>query len=406
MFARVSWMKLAVGALVAAWGQAGLAQVEPIKVVPVNCAQGGSIAHAMTLGDERRPMVLVVSGTCTESVSITRDDVTLRAGADGGAIVGMDPAVDVVNVIGSRATLDGLAISGGRNGIRATAAAGLVVRNAVVSDTGRSGVTLGEGTSARIEGCTIQRNPRDGVALDSAHAVILGSLVSQNGRIGIAVVNGASARIGVDGQNVPSGTTITQNGGSGVVASLGAAVYVAVSEITGNGTDAASLVGRAGVAVAGASATLVGGNTIANNLGQGVSASRGANVTVGDPTLGLGTMNTISGNLGPGLFGFMGSALQIRDATITGNAAFGVGLSLKSHGQISASTVSNNGQDGIRLIMGSGLFPQAPGTPSVVSGNGGWGLNCTDGESSYINSSLLTISGNVSGAVAPSCTGF
>jgi hypothetical protein len=282
----------------------------------------------------------------------------------------------------------------------------------VVSDAGRSGLTFGAGTSALVEGCTIQGNARDGVALDASHAVILGSLVTRNGRIGIAVVDGASARIGLDGQNVPSGNTITENGGSGVVATLGGAIYVAMSEISGNGTDPGSTVGRVGVAVAGGTANLIGGNTVANNRGSGVNASRGANVTLGDPSFGLTTVNTIAGNGSVGgsggVFGFMGSAVQVRDAIITGNSGFGLGLSLKSQGQLT-SRIQGNAGDGIRLLMGSGLFPLLPAPPawvSVVSDNTGWGLGCQDGESSVVNLFQLSFSGNGLGSVAPTCTAF
>jgi hypothetical protein len=44
---------------------------------------------------------------------------------------------------------------------------------------------------------------------------------------------------------------------------------------------------------------------------------------------------------------------------------------------------------------------------STVSGNGAWGLNCQDGESSYINGLYLNMSsGNGAGTFAPSCSGF
>jgi len=41
-----------------------------------------------------------------------------------------------------------------------------------------------------------------------------------------------------------------------------------------------------------------------------------------------------------------------------------------------------------------------------VTGNAGFGLNCTDGESSVINTGLLGIGLNTLGGVAPTCTGF
>ena len=101
--------------------------------------------------------------------------------------------------------------------------------------------------------------------------------------------------------------------------------------------------------------------------------------------------------------------MVIRDAVISGNNGFGLGLSLKSDGQLSSSTIQNNlpagsTGDGIRLIFGSGLFISQPNT--IVSGNAGFGLQCTDGESSVVNTLFLSLSGNGLGGVSGSCTGF
>lgn len=407
MSAREGHRRFAVAVVLAGMAGPAFAQFEPTFTARVACARGESIGQALRLGDERKPMVIVVDGTCTESVAIGRSDVTLRAGPAGGAVVGPDAAVDTIVVTGTRVTIDGLAISGGRNGVAGDSAAGLVVRNAVVSGTGRTGITFGAGTSGRIEGCTIQENPRDGVALDSSTAVVVGSLVSRNGRIGVVATNGGSARIGIDAQNVPSGCAVTLNGSSGVTATLGGSLYLAMTEVSGNGTNPAAVTGRIGVSAAGGAATLIGGNTIADNAGTGVTASRGGTITIGDPSFGLSTVNTISGNgaagQSGGVFAFMGSALQLQNAVITGNHGFGLGLSLKSQGQLASSTIQGNG-DGIRLLFGSGLFVTQPG--SSVSGNSGWGLQCTDAGSSAINTGLLALSGNGVGGVSPSCTAF
>ncbi len=367
------------------------------------CARGATISQALTIGDERRPVVIVVDGTCNESVAVGRSDVTLRAAPGGGAIVGPDASVDAIVVTGSRVTLDGITVTGGRNGVAAASAAGLVLRNVVVSATGRSGVSLGAGTSARIEGCTIQDNVRDGVAVDASSAAVLDTLVTRNGRIGVVVVNNGAARIGIDAMNAPHGSTVTQNGSSGVTASLGGSIYLAMSEVSGNGTDAAALTGRTGVSAAGGAVTLIGGNTVSGNPGGGVNASRGGTITIGDASFGLSTVNTISGNGGSGVFAFMGSALNVSNAVITGNTGIGFGLSLRSQAQLASSTIQGNG-DGIRLLFGSGLFV-APGN-TAVSGNSGWGIQCTDGESSVINLPLLTMTGNALGNVSPTCTGF
>ncbi len=113
-----------------------------------------------------------------------------------------------------------------------------------------------------------------------------------------------------------------------------------------------------------ATADIIGGNMISGNAGQGVNA-RSASVLIGDPSFGFSSVNTITGNGNAaaqgGVFGFVGSSMVIRDAVISGNNGFGLGLSLKSDGQLSSSTIQNNlpagsTGDGIRLIFGSGLL--------------------------------------------------
>src|SRR5262245_16317088 len=386
---------------------------EPIKTVYVDCANGESIVKALTLGDERKPMLIDGKGTCNESVIVRRNDVTLQGDpAAGGGVAGPDPSVDTIVVTGNRVTIDGLTITGGRNGITGNGAAGLTVRNTVVQASGRTGVLYTFGASGLIDACTIQLNPRDGVAIEAAQATIVNSIVTQNSRVGVIVTNGASARIGVDNRNAAAGNTISMNGSNGIHVTIGGSAFIAMNQITGNGTDPAGALGRVGVNIISATADIIGGNTISGNAGQGVFA-RGASVLIGDPNFDFSSLNMITGNgninAPGGVLGFLGSSVLIRNAVITGNKGFGLGLQLKSEAQLFSSTIQNNVAvgpipgDGIRLIFGSGLFISQPST--TVSGNAGFGLQCTDGESSVVNTGLL-ISGNVLGNISGSCTGF
>ena len=375
---------------------------EPTKEVTVNCALGETIAKALTLGDERKPMLVVVQGVCRESVTVGRSDVTLR-GAAGGSVSGPDSGVDAIAVTGNRVTIEGLTVTGGLNGIVGNGAAGLTVRNSVVEGTSRTGITYRNGASGLVEGCTIRLNPRDGLAVEASHASILDSTVTANARLGVVVTNGGSARIGLDPNNRPAGNAITSNGQNGVLVAFSSSAVLAMNQILDNGSVPGGLFGQIGVNVANATVDLAGGNTISGHAGQGIYA-RAASVMIGNPTYGISTVNTISGNASGGVFGFLGSSLVVRSAVISGNGAFGLGLSLKSDGQLFPSTIQNNGGDGIRLVFGSGLFVSQPSV--VVSGNGGFGLQCTDGESSVVNTVYLALSGNGLGGVSGSCTGF
>jgi hypothetical protein len=177
---------------------------------------------------------------------------------------------------------------------------------------------------------------------------------------------------------------------------------IAMNQITGNGTDPGAP-GRSGVAVVNATADIAGGNTISGNAAQGVFA-RGASLRIGNPAFGFTTVNTIAGNAQGGVFGFQGSSMLIQNAVMSGKNGFGLGLSLKSAGQLLSSTIQSTTGDGIRLIFGSGLLISQPNT--VVSGNAGFGLQCTDGESSVVNTGFLSLSANGLGDVSGSCTGF
>src|SRR5258708_3518044 len=254
------WGILAAVFLVLAAGPAA-ALAEPTMTVNVDCTAGETIAKALTLGDERKPMLVVVKGTCNDSVSIERSDVTLQGDPFvGGGVNGPDPSVDTLRVTGSRVTVDGLTVTGGRNGITGFSAAGLRVRNTTVQLSGRNGITFTSGASGVVDGCTIQLNPRDGVVIDAAQATVVNSSVSQNARFGVLVTNGGSARLGVDNVGTGAGNTISLNGSNGVIVSLGSSAFIAMNQITGNGADPAAN-GRTGGSGSNAAADLIRGDT-------------------------------------------------------------------------------------------------------------------------------------------------
>jgi parallel beta-helix repeat protein len=399
--------KLAFVAAAALAGGSAFAQGST-KTVEVNCPAGESISRALDSGNQTKRLIVVVRGICTESVSIERDDVTIRGHAtDGGTILGPDPAVDTVVVAARGVTLEALTVSGGRNGITAVGGQ-LSVLGANVQRTGRNGITYASGSSGTIDNCTIQSNARDGISVDASSATIINSTISQNARTGVLVTVGSAARIGVDNRNGAAGNFIRQNGANGIVVSSGGYGLIAMNEITGNGVDPAQI-GRQGISVIEARADLVGGNTISGHVSQGLFA-RASVLQLGGPALGFSTVNTFTGNGGPsnfgGIFAVLGSSLTVRDAVISGNSGPGLTFSLRSQGQTFNSTIQSNSSDGIRLVLGSALLPGTPLT--TVSGNGGFGVQCTDPESSVLNTfpPFLSLAGNAAGEVSPGCTGF
>src|SRR5437763_1109345 len=213
------------------------------------------------------------------------------------------------------------------------------------------------------------------------------------------------------------GATISANGVNGIHIVYGSTALVAANQVTGNGTDPSAAFSGNGVNIANATANVIGGNTISGNAGPGINLRSGS-VNLGDANFDMPTVNTITGNGNPtftgGISGFLGSALSIRDAVISNNVGFGVVLAVRSTAQIGNSTIQNNraipgavpgtviAGDGIQLQRGSAVLGITPN--SSVTQNEGFGVNCTDLESSVANTAALGIGINARGGVA--CTGF
>lgn len=368
--------------------------------VNVDCATGGSVSQALAAGAAQ----IIIRGQCTESVTINRDDVTLRGDAAvGGTIHGPDANTNTVTVTGSRVTIEALTVSGGRNGITGIGASNLTVRNCTVRSTGRSGIIYANGSSGTVDGCIVQFNAINGVGADSvSQLAILNSNISNNARNGVSASSLASVRIGFTERFAAAGNTISDNGGSGINVSGGAVALAAMNQITRNRSF--------GIAVFQATATIVGGNTISDNSSFGVLLTS-SKVVLGDTGFGLPSVNRITRNGTPspagGIFASLGTSMVIRDAEIVGNNGAGVLFSLRSQGQLFSSTIQSNASDGIRLLLGSALLPLSGVT--TISGNSGFGIQCLDSESSVVNTSvptILAISANVEGNLSPSCTAF
>jgi hypothetical protein len=379
-------------------GSVAAANPEP-RIVQVNCSIGETLAQALQRGKEDRSLLVVVLGVCNETVTVDRADVTLR-GEAGATINGPDAALDALTVRADRVTIENLVVSGGKNGIFVNGAGNAVVRGTTVQSTGRTGIIGVGGAAILIDGSTVQSNPRDGVSVEGSQLTIANSTVRQNARTGVLLSTSASARIGVDNANNPAASTITQNGSSGISVNTGSAAIIANSSITGNGADPAATSGRFGIAVGGSSVDIAGGNTIADNSGTGLFL-RGSSVTIGSLVFGPTSLNTISNNgdalSSGGIFAFLGSSLTMRDAVITGNRGWGLGLSTRSVAQITNTQIQGNVPanpgtgDGIRMFLGSSLLTSTPA--SSITGNAGAGIACF-GDSAISNAAFLGSAGN------------
>lgn len=372
----------------------------------VNCGKGETISHALQ-GFDRIPITIQVKGTCYENVEIDRDDVTLIGDPSDPSRVTVNGAADpnraTITVSGARTVIDGLTVTGGRNGIGV--AGDSTIRNCTVQNNHRSGIIFWPPSrGGTVDSCTVQNNELAGIVIDTNGPSVIKSTITSNGGSGIVVDQGGRALIGITARFFEyAGNTISNNQAAGIFVISGGSAHIGDNTISGNATF--------GILInLGANGNLWGKNTITGNEGTGVFASVGSVVQIGGSERGdqLPATNVISGNgattSGGGIYAANGASLSIRFATIDHNKGNGITLSNRSTATLSDSIINNNNPgNGILLSQGASLVLQDPAV--AVTGNTLFGLQCEGTESSYAGNPI-GISGNTAGDVSGNCTGF
>jgi len=370
------WVTVAVSLLLGIGLLTGTANAD-VKTVKVDCVKGQTIAKALEREDERKPLIVIVQGTCNENVVMTRDDVTLQGdAAAGGAVVGVDPAQATVQIDGARrVVIDNLTVSGGSDGILVTRGATSDLRNCAVQGNGRIGVVVSYGATATVDNCLIQNNGGGGLAAaNSASLALTNSTVQGNTGFGVVGARNANVRVGQD------------------LAGSAALGPVVIRGNTGNG-----------LVVTENSAGILVGSTVENNGGTGVWVGRGSNASIGIGSLSAVGPNTIRGNAGNGIdvhqssqaliHGNLiethsGSGVRVEGsaATITANTIrggrFGVGvwnggnahIGLTDAGTSAGNFIEQNTLDGVQLTAGSSawLYGNTIQNNGVTTGR--WGI--------------------------------
>ena len=349
----------------------------------VDCSKGQTIAAALDRGDERKPLVLTVQGTCNESVTISRDDVTLQGDPKlGGAVNGPAANASTINIIANRVTIDRLTVTGGGHGVSVHGAFNAVIRNSVIQNNGQNGIFVLVG-HARIDGSTIQYAGSHGVSLQGGNVLLSNNLIQYNAVAGVHLEQSSTVNA--------VGNTVSYNGSNGAELRTNSQGTFTANTINGNGTRPATEAGsRNGIHVRYSHASIADGNNIAYNAVGGV-ASYASVVEV--------LNSAITGNVVNGLSATLGSSLSVTGSTISGNGATGVLVQLNSSIIIQGGAmIQGNNGNGIELVRASTL--QLSGQTTQATGNVGFGLECQDPESSVANFNLLN------GTVSPACTGF
>ena len=345
----------------------------------VDCNAGKTIAQALTQGDARKPLVVVVKGTCNESVRIVRDDVTLQGDpVAGGTVHGPDAGVNTIDILASRATIDNLTVTGGRVGIQVQDSHGAAILNTVIQQTALDGIRIFVG-DADVTGCTVQQTGGAGVLVNRGSVLRLAtSQVLDNPGIGISTEANSTLAV--------NGSTISHNGGNGIDLGRGSQGTIGTSTISDNGMNPDKQ--GNGVSAWGASGAHIGGdNFITGNRETGVLVAGGSSVYAFN--------NTITGNGGDGVKGYLAATLVIDGGAISDNGANGVDCTANCAAQIIGSKIQGNVFSGINLALDSTLLLWPPTTDAT--GNAGMGLYCNDEESSAVDVANLLGGTNCSG---------
>jgi parallel beta-helix repeat protein len=395
----------------------------------VNCSAGESITTALQNYNH-----IVISGICTENLSLNGTTLPHRlvilegSSSSSDGISASDTSIPVVHVYKGAITLkvSKLKLSGGTNGLNAYRGPTIILKNALIENNTRQGVTLTTGTNGKIESSTIQNNGTHGIIVGysssinitgntisghsnassiliyaSSGAYIVRNTITGGKHSGIAVSGGSFARIGGDPESgVSQGNTI-QSSENGISVQDSSNAILKYNTVKNNSKSGLRVDNNGSV-------VLAEGNTFSNNSGYGIRVWLAGSLTMWGGAQ-LTSPTTISGNTkGPIRVDEGGSALlsnltlaspnkgiiiqnanfvKLDNVTITGSGDFGINvwgtniglenstISGSTNAEIFAkfstinlektSITGTAGSDEIKLNYGSMLFI---GTGTTITG--------------------------------------
>jgi nitrous oxidase accessory protein NosD len=382
------------------------------KTIEVECTKGETIARALRKGNEDKPLVVVVRGICSENVVIDRDDVTLQGNTSGDGVTGLDPTKDTILIDGARrVVIDDLIVTGGKNGITGTRGASFAVKNSTIQNSAGTpssngnGIDVRQNSQALVHNNLIENHPVYGISVNGgSNATITANTIRHCRDSGIGLVQSASARIGLTEDEAEAGNLIELNriDGIGIFDASSAVLYG--NTIQNNGFEGAIVIGEGIFVGRKSSLRMLGRNTIRLN-GLGIFL-RDAHLRTGKGSFAITPNNEeISNNFSTGIFAEENSTLELRDGVVnvTNNSpGFGILLQHGSRARMREALISGNTAGGMVIQLASSVRFLTP--LNTISGNGGFGLNCIGGESSFVGN--FVGGGNGSGDVNPTCSGF
>ncbi len=145
-----------------------------MKIRHVDCDNPkASIQKVVDKIKHGRPTTIFIEGTCTENVTITKDDVTLRGGS--GTVIGQ------ITIDGAqRVVIDGLRVTGPGDGVLVMRQAAATLRYSTFEGNDESGIEVAQEAFALIEHNTIRDNGDGSCEIfvrDSSNTRLVGNIV-------------------------------------------------------------------------------------------------------------------------------------------------------------------------------------------------------------------------------------
>lgn len=324
----------------------------------------------------RHDHAIVISGVCTETVTLDDWDQLLLIGTPGAAIVTpSDPGghIGIIEILNSkRMGVHNLRLTGTGTG----GPGPMFIKNSSVDvflcTLENGGALAGGGMFVQghsdviVHASTIQNNSPAGIRIDGPATVQVGDVdtalepvatMVQGNDIGLQAR--ASGIVGIHGK------TIVQNNGVGVLVSAGQAIFCC------DDGQRQVLNNQLGIFV------LTGGRleTIGPLLVQG---NQQLGIAIGGGSATIGGGNTIRQN-GGGIQVRASSSLRLSDGTVLNNSQFGIAVRDNSSALINSETVSGN-PDGIRVLILSSAAITGPGS---ITGNTNTDLTCSPESLAY-----------------------
>ena len=309
---------------------------------PVDCSRGQTLSQA--LATVRPGDTIQVSGTCTETITITTDGLTL-SGEEGATIDGGGADENVVTIDGARnVSITNFTVQNGNEGILAINDATFALDDVTVQDNSSHAIELVRSTG-NFSNITSQRNGRVGLIVARNSVANVTNATLQQNLSGLVVFSNATVRL--------FGTILmNENATQGLTVGLGGVLFSIGSELQANDNGAEGV-----FVLQDGKIQLIGGALEASrNQTDGLNLQQNATVILGIEAFGVPGTVVANDNAGHGIVAASGSdvaASAIMPLTSQGNGQMGLQLDDGSSATISGATIEGNGAADVDLTFGS-----------------------------------------------------